>query len=143
MHSLFFFFLWKKKILERNNLGKKEFTLTPSLNMICLVRAGTAAGAGHVACTAWGWGQRDGCPCSACSLFIQLDTPAHGGILPIFMVCLPISLADMDRFVSSTLTKLAPQVFRYVFRSPPSLSRLPTLFLSSLFSKLKHSFENQ
>lgn len=41
-------------MLERNNLGKKEFTLTPSLNMICLVRAGTAAGAGHVACTVGG-----------------------------------------------------------------------------------------
>lgn len=51
MHSLFFFFIWKKKILERNNFWKKEFTLTPSLKMICLVCAGTAAGAGHMACT--------------------------------------------------------------------------------------------
>lgn len=78
--------------------------------------------------------QRNGCPCSACSLFIQLDTPAHGGILPIFMVCLPTSLADMDRFVSSTLTMLAPQVFRYVFRSlllPPPYSLALFCFLQT------------
>lgn len=63
----------EKKMLERNSLGKKEFTLTPSLNMICLVRAGTAAGAGHVACM-WG-GCREMAAHAQLALFLFSWTP--------------------------------------------------------------------
>lgn len=63
-------------MLERNNLGKKEFTLTPSLNMICLVHAGTAAGAGHVACTAGvGGGGREMAAHAQLALFLFSWTP--------------------------------------------------------------------
>lgn len=75
MHSLFFFFIWKKKMLERNNFGKKEVTLTPSLNMICLVCAGTAAGAGHMACTV-GKPRKSGLPVLSLLSFYSARNPS-------------------------------------------------------------------
>lgn len=123
----------EKKMLERNNLGKKEFTLTPSLNMICLVHAGTAAGAGHVACTAGvGGGGREMAAHAQLALFLFSWTPSPWrDTSHLYGVSTHLPRRH-GQVCLQYLDKVSTPGVQVCFQKPPSLSRLPNLFLSSL-----------
>lgn len=131
MHSLFFFFLWKKKMLERNNLGKKEFTLTPSLNDLYGPRRYSSWN-GSRGMHSGGVGAERWLPMLSLLSFYSAGHPSPWrDTSHLYGVSTRLPRRH-GQVCLQYLDKVSTPDVQVCFQKPPSLSRLPNLFLSSL-----------